>query len=99
MKQWGETPPFTFFLFVNYIMITMPIWPSFPITFKLEELIPKYIDFVRLHECVELLKDMETKGLLDMSKVHASFWLLLDILFFNIMFFLHAYFLVIGLSC
>ncbi|KAG5007917.1 hypothetical protein JHK85_026459 [Glycine max] len=43
--------------------------------FRLEELIPKYIDFVRLHECVELLKDMETKGLLDMTKVyHAKFF-------------------------
>ncbi|TKY67647.1 Pentatricopeptide repeat-containing protein MRL1 [Spatholobus suberectus] len=29
----------------------------------------------RLHECVELLKDMETKGLLDMTKVyHAKFF-------------------------
>lgn len=42
---------------------------------KLEKLILKYIDFVRLCECVELLKDMEMKGLLDMTKVHASLWL------------------------
>ncbi|RDX65611.1 Pentatricopeptide repeat-containing protein MRL1, chloroplastic, partial [Mucuna pruriens] len=38
----------------------------------------KYNNFLkagRLHECVELLKDMETKGLLDMSKVyHAKFF-------------------------
>lgn len=56
------------------------------------ELILKYIDFVRLRECVELLKDVETKGLLDMTKVHASFWLLVDILLFNFLFLLHAIF-------
>lgn len=43
----------------------------FTINLKLEKLILKYIDFGRLCECVELLKDMEMKGLLDMTKVHA----------------------------
>ncbi|KAG4966980.1 hypothetical protein JHK87_032631 [Glycine soja] len=42
------------------------------------ELLSKYNNLLkveRLHECVELLKDMETKGLLDMSKVyHAKFF-------------------------
>jgi len=55
---------------------------------KLEKLILKYIDFVRLCECVELLKDMEMKGLLDMTKVHASLWLFPAILFFNFEFLL-----------
>ncbi|KAI4299907.1 hypothetical protein L6164_033328 [Bauhinia variegata] len=35
----------------------------------------RYIGFVRLHECVELLNDMEIKGILDMTKVyHAKFF-------------------------
>ncbi|KHN11783.1 pentatricopeptide repeat-containing protein MRL1, chloroplastic-like isoform X2 [Glycine soja] len=42
------------------------------------ELLSKYNNLLkveRLHECVELLKDMETKGLLDMTKVyHAKFF-------------------------
>ncbi|XP_061342102.1 pentatricopeptide repeat-containing protein MRL1, chloroplastic [Gastrolobium bilobum] len=42
------------------------------------EHLSKYNNFLkagRLHECVELLKDMETKGLLDMNKVyHAKFF-------------------------
>lgn len=37
--------------------------------------------FLRLHECVEVLKDMEMKGILDMTKVYAFFKLLLDITF------------------
>jgi hypothetical protein len=62
------------------------------IALKLEKLISKYIDFVRLRECVELLEDMKMKGLLDMTKVHASSWLFLPFLYFSFEFHLYAIF-------
>lgn len=64
----------------------------FTINLKLEKLILNYIDFVRLRECVELLKDMEMKGLLDMTKVHASLWLFSHTPLFNFEFLLYAIF-------
>lgn len=82
--------PFLYFSFVDYIMMSILTYICY--YFKFEDLILKYIDFFRLRECVELLKYMETKGLLDMTKVHASIWLLLGVLFFNFEFLLHAIF-------
>lgn len=92
-SQWSNSSlSLSHLLTISWSWCPLSSTSTFIVTFKLEELILKCHDFVRLNECVELLKDMETKGLLDMTKVHTSFWLLLDILLFNFKFLLNTIF-------